>query len=407
MMHEMAIPIALALHTRGLAVAKLHTLEHEQKTTDAYVFSARPLDELDTARTTVLFYFFGGGFLSNLFAADIQFIATWAAAMPNVVIVCPQYSLCPFPYPLALNECETAYNAVMYGGALGFVPQQCVLSGQSAGGNLAAALTVRRVQHHRRSRRGRGGGRGGRGGLTPGGEEEEEGRQGQEEEDDDDDYHHHHHTPPRKNNPGSGRPPRPPLKSPTSPTNQMFAATTKGRTKGRTRGATNGATAPSAPPTPPTAATSFRLRATTTDMKIKGLVMWYPTLNMSQAPSPSRVLFVSDVLLPLPLTNAAAQNYCPNLIDAFDPCCSPVFADDETLSLFPSTYIMAAGLDPLLDDSVDFHTRLTRNKTPAKLKIWRGLPHGFLGMELVNSEAACALSGSLEALKEMVEDGAR
>lgn len=374
----MAIPIALALHTRGLAVAKLHTLEHEQKTTEAYVFSARPLDELDTTRTTVLFYFFGGGFLSNLFAADIQFIATWAAAMPNVVIVCPQYSLCPFPYPLALNECETAYDAVMYGGALGFVPQQCVLSGQSAGGNLAAALTVRRVQHHRRSRRG---GRGrGRGALKP----------GEEEEDDDDREEEDHHHTPRKINPNSGRPPRPPLKSPTSPTNQMFAAT-----------------APPAPLAPPTPATSFRLRATTTDMKIKGLVMWYPTLNMSQAPSPSRVLFVSDVLLPLPLTNAAAQNYCPNLIDAFDPCCSPVFADDETLSLFPSTYIMAAGLDPLLDDSVDFHTRLTRNKTPAKLKIWRGLPHGFLGMELVNSEAACALSGSLEALKEMVEDGSR
>ena len=120
------------------------------------------------------------------------------------------------------------------------------------------------------------------------------------------------------------------------------------------------------------------------------------------APSPSRVLFISDVLLPLPLTNAAVQNYCPNSADAFDPCCSPVFADDATLTMFPHTYIMAAGLDPLLDDAVDFHTRLTRNKTPAKLKIWRGLPHGFLGMELVNSEAAAALSGSLDALREIV-----
>jgi len=130
--------------------------------------------------------------------------------------------------------------------------------------------------------------------------------------------------------------------------------------------------------------------------------MWYPTLNMSQAPSPSRVLFISDVLLPLPLTRAASKNYCPNLHDAFDPCCSPVFADDETLSMFPRTYIMAAGLDPLLDDAVDFHTRLTRNKIPAKLKIWRGLPHGFLGMEKINSEAAAALQGSLDTLRELI-----
>lgn len=183
-------------------------------------------------------------------------------------------------------------------------------------------------------------------------------------------------TPPRVKN-ESGRPPRPPLKSPTSPT---ASSSSTSSTK-----------------LIPTTSKS----STLPNMKIKGLVMWYPTLNMSQAPSPSRVLFVSDVLLPLPLTNAAAQNYCPNLADSFDPCCSPVFADDDVLSKFPQTYIMAAGLDPLLDDSVDFHTRLTRNKTPAKLKIWRGLPHGFLGMGLVNSEAASALSGSLDALKEI------
>ena len=303
---------------------------------------------------TVLFYFFGGGFIGNLFAADIQFISTWAQAMPNVVIVCPQYSLCPFPYPRALNECETAYNAVMNGGALGFVPKHCVLSGQSAGGNLAAALTIRRVQYSQREH------------TTDTTEHENDPTVPGTAKTTT--------TPPRKSRDSSGRPPRPPASSPTSPT----AAAGAGGT------GTAGGGGGSAP------------------IKIKGLVMWYPTLNMSQAPSPSRVLFVSDVLLPLPLTNAAAQNYCPTLADAFDPCCSPVFADDDTLSKFPQTFIMAAGLDPLLDDSVDFHTRLTRNNTPAKLKIWRGLPHGFLGMELVNSEAASALSGSLDALKEIV-----
>ena len=304
---------------------------------------------------TVLFYFFGGGFLGNLFAADIQFITHWAKMLKNVVIVCPMYSLCPFPYPRALNECESAYNAVMHGGALGFVPKECVLSGQSAGGNLAAALTVRIVQARQQK-------------ISSILKSKSKSQS---------------QTKPNSKNVG-GRPPRPPITSPTSPTHSPKSSTTNMH--------------------PSSIVTSLSPTSTHSlpPCKVKGLVMWYPTLNMSQAPSPSRVLFVSDVLLPLPLTQAASKNYCPNITDAFDPCCSPVFADDSILSMFPHTYIMAAGLDPLLDDSVDFHTRLTRNKTPAKLKIWRGLPHGFLGMEKINSEAAAALIGSLDALSEIV-----
>ena len=47
--------------------------------------------------------------------------------------------------------------------------------------------------------------------------------------------------------------------------------------------------------------------------EVKGLVMWYPTLNASLAPSPFSVLFVNDVLLPHGLTSAAVDSYVPKI----------------------------------------------------------------------------------------------
>ncbi len=35
------------------------------------------------------------------------------------------------------------------------------------------------------------------------------------------------------------------------------------------------------------------------------------------------------------------------------------------------------GMDPLLDDTVDFHTRLQHAQVDSEIQIFRGLPHGF------------------------------
>jgi hypothetical protein len=67
MMHDMAIPIALAMHTRGLSVAKLYHMEYNTIKTEAYVFSAHPIEDLDHSNVTVLFYFFGGGFIGMIY----------------------------------------------------------------------------------------------------------------------------------------------------------------------------------------------------------------------------------------------------------------------------------------------------------------------------------------------------
>jgi acetyl esterase/lipase len=61
-----------------------------------------------------------------------------------------------------------------------------------------------------------------------------------------------------------------------------------------------------------------------------------------------------------------------------DPCLHPALAPDDALRLFPPTSIMCGGLDPLLDDAVDFSTRLRRLGVPGELQVLRELPHGFL-----------------------------
>ena len=56
---------------------------------------------------------------------------------------------------------------------------------------------------------------------------------------------------------------------------------------------------------------------------------------------------------------------------------SPALAPDEALRRLPLTHIQVGGFDPLLDDSVDFNTRIRRMGVPGELRIHRTLPHTF------------------------------
>lgn len=61
-----------------------------------------------------------------------------------------------------------------------------------------------------------------------------------------------------------------------------------------------------------------------------------------------------------------------------DPFIHPVYAPDSMLRHFPTTHIISGGLDPLLDDAIDFNTRLRRQGVAGELTVHRSLPHGFL-----------------------------
>ena len=91
---------------------------------------------------------------------------------------------------------------------------------------------------------------------------------------------------------------------------------------------------------------------------------------------------------------------------------------------FPPTSIVVGGLDPLLDDAIDFNTRLRRQGVPGTLKVseapapsfsngflsfmlhsllqvHRGLPHGFLILSIPHARegVATVFSYCLEFLR--------
>ncbi|KAG9410586.1 hypothetical protein AC1031_018615 [Aphanomyces cochlioides] len=216
--------------------------------------------------TPVLFYIHGGGFFGRFWAKDIINLSGWAVKL-GAVIVYVDYSRPPdVQYPVPLDQCFTVYKWVLQGG-LGFHPSTIAMFGESAGGNLAAAVCLKCIQEK--------------------------------------------------------------------------------------------ITLP------------------------HGLVLVHPALTCNFSPSPSRFLHQSDPVLPRGILELALNSYYPlndsqYKYNTYDPLVAVGLADDSLLRQFPSTTLMVGDMDPLLDDSVDFYTRLHNLKVDAKLKVLTGLTHGFL-----------------------------
>jgi acetyl esterase/lipase len=94
----------------------------------------------------VIFHLTGGGFFAHIIASDLPYLLDWSASTGGVVI-CPEYALLPeHKFPDALLQVEAVYRALRRGeavSALGFEVNRIVVTGESAGGNLAAALCVK------------------------------------------------------------------------------------------------------------------------------------------------------------------------------------------------------------------------------------------------------------------------
>jgi len=178
-----------------------------------------------------------------------------------------------------------------------------------------------------------------------------------------------------------------------------------------------------------------------------GVVLCYPALNLSLAPSPSHALHAFDPVMPLGIMYAvmrlypgksrsrvsraipvhphspvfgAAASPSTSLLNGGgggggggggsanagrmsphdDPCLSPSHCPDGFLARFPPTHIMAGGFDPLLDDAVDFHTKLRRLGVVASLHVEPNLPHGFLGLCHASASARRAVDGATAFLAE-------
>ena len=100
--------------------------------------------EHDHPPTGLVVYFHGGGFcIGSLGLMDN--VARELAYCSGAAVVSVEYRLAPeHPYPAGLDDCETIARWTLANVShLGASPSSVVVAGESAGGNLAAAVTLR------------------------------------------------------------------------------------------------------------------------------------------------------------------------------------------------------------------------------------------------------------------------
>ena len=88
-------------------------------------------------------FYHGGGFMLKASGAHYQ-IAKWYAEMGNCKVVYTDYRLAPkYPFPIPVEDCYCTYKWVLDNAyMLGINKEKVIIAGDSAGGNLAAAVTL-------------------------------------------------------------------------------------------------------------------------------------------------------------------------------------------------------------------------------------------------------------------------
>lgn len=114
-----------------------------------------------------------------------------------------------------------------------------------------------------------------------------------------------------------------------------------------------------------------------------GLLLAYPAADLRRKFSPSMLVAFSDRLLPYVFAEACMAAYLgPDKeqahILAQNPLVSPNMASSEILKQFPPTRIVVGDKDPIMDQSISFGHHLAREGVDVKIKIYPGMPHGFL-----------------------------
>jgi len=74
---------------------------------------------------------------------------------------------------------------------------------------------------------------------------------------------------------------------------------------------------------------------------------------------------------------------------------APLYASDDALAGLPPLYLNAAGLDPLLDDTLLLATRLAHVGVSSRFDLFPGVVHGFqqMGDELPAAREAFEKAG--------------
>lgn len=312
----------------------------------------KPLKELQHERR-IIFHIHGGGFLTNSPELHADSLIAWAKKT-QVPIVAIDYHLAPeYQFPYALDECFDAYRGIVEsnGLAAGIVsqtPPSIIVTGDSAGGNFSAALTIKIITSKNKAL------------LRPSlaalmltypaldlgpvgfyGEREMAYFEQQAHDDED--------------------------RSVFETKNDIIELYKSG----------------------------------INPVDVKDLVIpgapYHDNSDLSHLSISSRVLFMSDKVIPAEGLYVMVLMYIgtDRGIDFHnDPLVSPLWAKSELLEQFPRCFVICGTCDPLVDDSVIFASRLRnarRKNAPhldihediLKFKLLKGLSHGFLQFETV------------------------
>ena len=277
----------------------------------------------------VIFHLTGGGFFAHTIASDLPFLLDWSGKT-NAVVICPEYSLLPeHTFPVALDEVTGLYCSLVSGESsdlLGIDVNRVIVTGESAGGNLAAAMCVKLCFDN----------------LVDG-EAILASKQSQGDRLSDS-------APPLDRT----------IELSSVKLEQMDAEDYETTLPGEANHETDPA--------------KIRLP--------NAIMLSCPALNLSLELSPSRIHGVDDPVLPSGLISAISDAYIPPALGVSkkDPLASPFYAPDDVLRLFPPTLLFASSDDPLLDDSIDFNERLRCLGVESELRAACHMPHAFWGL---------------------------
>lgn len=120
------------------------SIENRIIPSDDYDLPVRIYKPIGEGPYKVLVFFHGGGWMCNNLDVYDQ-VHRYFARYGNVLVIAPDYRLCPeHPFPAGFHDC---YNTVVWAaencGQYGGKPNSLCVCGDSAGGNLAAAVCLR------------------------------------------------------------------------------------------------------------------------------------------------------------------------------------------------------------------------------------------------------------------------
>ena len=285
-------------------------------------YSQRAVNINEYPTKDIIFHLTGGGFFAHTIAGDVPYLMDWSFAT-DAVVICPEYALLPeHTFPVAIEEVTRVYSSLVDGHSaslLGFQTDRIIVTGESTGGNLAASLCVKICVD----------------GLVDVEELTVEKRFRQARE-------------------GTISP-----SMSFSPSNSLSENDEMNEDDNSSHQPMRGMN---------------RLP--------DALMLCCPALNLSLELSPSRVLGTHDAVLPSSLITTISDAYVPSYlhIQKSNPIVSPYYAPDEILCIFPPTLMFASSEDPLLDDSVQFNTRLRANGVDSDLRAVQNVPHAYWGL---------------------------